>query len=551
MTTNVRAFSKSRAVGNEECPKCVAAGGDWDKDNLVRYNDGHGHCFACGYHEGGGMETTVHHKTVVTMGEDRTPIPTDSPERVASHPEGIKAILATRGITASTQKYYGVFHTVNAVGEPQVWHFPYPKGSKFRLVQLPKSKQFRSSGDIADAPLFGSNLFSAGSSKSITITEGEPDAMAVFQMLGSKYPAVSVRSSSSARSDCAAMYDYLNSFEQIYLCFDNDEPGEKAAREVASLFDFNKIFHVKMTKRKDANEYLEAGEQQEFTRLWWNAKRYMPEGVLSSFDELSDAIDSDKDREGVLYPFPVLSEMTYGMAPGDYVLLTAQEGQGKTEVMRAIEHHVLKTTDYNVGIIHLEESKGRTLKGLVGYELRKPVHLPDSGISNDTVKQALQNLLKRDNRLHLYSHFGSDDIRVILDMVQFLAGPCNCRFIFLDHISMVVSGNQGEDERKDLDFLSTRLKMLAKDLGFTLIIVSHITDEGKTRGSRNISKVADLHVQLDRDKLAENPVDRLKTELLVVKNRLAGKTGKADTLMFSYETFTLDPLREGEKPLPF
>ena len=34
----------------EQCPKCKERGNDTSKDNLQRYEDGHAHCYACGYH---------------------------------------------------------------------------------------------------------------------------------------------------------------------------------------------------------------------------------------------------------------------------------------------------------------------------------------------------------------------------------------------------------------------------------------------------------------------------------------------------------------------
>jgi hypothetical protein len=43
-------MSMGRIVGNEACPKCRARGHDSRGDNLNRYDDGGGHCFACGYH---------------------------------------------------------------------------------------------------------------------------------------------------------------------------------------------------------------------------------------------------------------------------------------------------------------------------------------------------------------------------------------------------------------------------------------------------------------------------------------------------------------------
>ncbi len=511
--------NSSRVVRQTQCPKCAAEGNDTAGDNLAVYEDGHMHCFACGYH----VHANQEEEHLMT---------------------GTQQFVPWRDISAETMAFYKVFTEVSPDGVPQQIIFPYPKGQKFRnLAETKEERKFSTRGDMSSGQLFGQDYFPAGSARAITITEGELDTLSAFQMLGSKYPVVSIRSSVFAKRDCADQFDYLNSFEKIYLCFDNDEQGKAATQAVAGLFDFNKVFHVKLDVYKDANEFLQNGHEEAFRKIWWNAKRFLPDDIISSYTDIDDIIDNDKVEIGVSYPWPRLQEMTYGMRPGEFVLLAAQEGVGKTEFMRAIEYHVLKTTapDTKIGIIHLEETKGRAIKGLVGYELKTPVHLPDSMVDKDKIKAAYRALTKEDNRVHYYSHFGSDDPAVILGMVQFLAGPCECKFIFLDHISMVVSGIDTDDERKSLDFISTRLKMLAESHGVTVVCVSHVNDEGKTRGSRNISKVADLHIFLSRD--LENPDEaaRNKTTVTVRKNRFGAKTGPAGQVVFDISTFMLTP----------
>lgn len=443
-----------------------------------------------------------------------------------------------RDITRDTMQFYGV-QTEMAGNTPKAVLFPYANGQT--KVRLRAEKKFYVNGEVKATTgfLFGRDKFNAGSAQAVTITEGEMDALAAFQMLGSKYPVVSIRGASSAESDCTADHDFLNSFDKIYIAFDNDEAGRNATRKVAALFDFNKVYHVKLDLCKDANEYLSSGKAQDFIKTWWNSKRFLPEGVLSTFEEFDGILDNEETKASVPYPLQKLQEMTYGIRTGEFILVTAMEGIGKTEVLRNFEHHLLKTTNENLGIIHLEESKGRTLKGLAGLELAQPVHLPDTSVSKKEIKGALHTLLGRDERLHVYSHFGSDDPDVILDTIRFMAGPCRCRYIFLDHITLVVTGLQSEDERKQLDYLSTKLAMMVEDHDFALFCVSHVNDDGLTRGSRNISKVADLHIHLDRDITAPTAELRNITELTVRKNRFAGKTGPAGRLRFNGDTFTL------------
>ena len=221
------------------------------------------------------------------------------------------------------------------------------------------------------------------------------------------------------------------------------------------------------------------------------------------------------------------------------MLFTALEGIGKTEYVRAIEHHILSTTDLNLGIIHLEEPQERSILGLIGYELASPCHLPSSVYDLAELTARWNNLVKRDERVHFYSHFGSSDPDVILDRIRFMVSVLECKVVVLDHISMVVSGLGDSKEREHLDYISTKLAMMTNELDFCLIFVSHVNDEGLTRGSRNISKIADLWVHISRDHLAEEELVRNTSTLTVKKNRFTGLTGFAGKLYFNPKTFML------------
>lgn len=456
--------------------------------------------------------------------------------------------LPHRGISRETMAHFKCRTKINAEGRPVEVNYPWGPAVQRRFLDArTKDDRFRWQGDASQATLFLKGCFSAAEARAVTITEGADDALAVYEMLGRKYPVHSVRSASSARKDCAAEYDYLNSFEKIYLALDSDEPGKKAAQEIAGLFDFNKVYDVSLT-RKDAQEYLQAGEQEKFKNIWWNARRYLPAGIISSYSEIDRIVDEDKIREGAPYPFPTLQDMTYGIRSGESILLTGLEGLGKTEVLRAIEYGVAKGTDANIGIIHCEENKGRIIKGFAGYELRLPAHLPDSTVSDDEIKRAYREVSKRDERIHIYSHFDSADPDSILDNIRFMATACDCKYIFLDHISWLVSGQEVDDERKKLDYLSTKMAAMAEDRDFTMFVVSHVNDEGLTRGSRNISKVADLWLHLDRNLTAPTQDERNVTHLTIKKNRFSGKTGPAGKLYFDPSTFVLTELRPATEP---
>jgi twinkle protein len=65
---------------------------------------------------------------------------------------------------------------------------------------------------------------------SITITEGEIDALSVSQAFRNKYPVVSVpNGAQSAAKALAENYEYLDKFDKIVLMFDMDKPGREAS----------------------------------------------------------------------------------------------------------------------------------------------------------------------------------------------------------------------------------------------------------------------------------------------------------------------------------
>lgn len=505
--------SKSRAIGKERCPECAMHGRDRSSDNLVIYDDGHKYCFACSTYIPG--DNSLNDTDVYTY-----------------------EYLPYRGITADTFKKFGAKTKINSEGKPIEIGYPERNGS-FHIRRL-EEKGFYHKGDYKPG-CFGIDKFVPGAHRHVIITEGYEDALSLYQALRG-VPVVSVHSSSSAVMDVGADRSALNAYDRIYLAFDGDEPGADAAAAVAKLFDYAKVYHIRFPggNRKDANDFLRHGEGDALLNLYNNAKKFAPQHIESELRVFKNIL-FEAPKSGVSYGIPTLDYMTYGIRTGETVLLTAQEGVGKTEVMHKIEYTILKEhPDAAVAAIFLEEPKKRHLQALAGIHLQRPVHLPDCGIDDAAVYEAVQDLVRVDDRLHIYSHFGSDDPDHILDTIRFLVSGRGCWYVFLDHITMVVSGLGGDNERRALDYLSTRLEMLVKELDFALILVSHVNDDGLTRGSRNIAKVADIRIDLTRDVTAADPIVRRTTNVMVRKNRFCGRTGPAGQLLFDPATYTLN-----------
>lgn len=470
-----------------------------------------------------------------------------------------------RGIHPDTSSKFGVTSaefsvngTTLTAGDSAVEFRKYPgpggEGYQLRRVTDPVTDGNKFIKVGMKAGLMGVDQFMddpkyASYRRTVTVTEGYEDALAVYQMMGD-FPVFSIQSAATAEKDCRAHYELLSEFETIVLCFDNDKAGVEAREKVAALFDYAKVKYVDCAPLKDACDWLAAdGGAKKFNRLWWGAKNIAPDGIISSEGELLELAVKPISISEVLYPWEGLNKLTYGLRTGETVLLTAQEGIGKTEVMRHIEHHIL--THYpgeKIGTMHLEENVTRQMKGFATLQLGQACHLPDSGVTDDAIQEAIKPLLQG-QRLHVYQHFGSNSLDTIISRIKFLARVCGCRWIFLDHISIIVSGNdEDQDERKALDRLSTKFASLVEELDIGLIFVSHVNDDGKTRGSRNISKVADIRLDLHRDADNDDPEIANTTNIYCSKNRFSGQRGWANPLKFDRDKFTFKEMKFEDKP---
>jgi len=465
--------------------------------------------------------------------------------------------LNDRKLTKDTVAHFDVrLELTNGVVTTHYYPYCTSDGDKVAYkIREVMDKSFRVEGDIKNTVLFGQDKFTSNG-KYVTVCEGEIDTLSVFQMNGSKFPTVGVRSATTAYSDCKKNFEWLDSFDSIIICMDNDEPGKKAARSVASLFPKkSKIIKLNL---KDAGDYLTKDKVQEFSVAWWQAEQYRPDDILSGFDKMWEIAQQPRATAVFNYPWTQLNQLTYGIRSSEFIVLTAGSGMGKTQVTREIAHHCLKTTDHNVGIIYLEETAWETSMGIASVECSKPLHLPDTVITDQEKREAFQNTWGTD-RLHtLNDSWRDNNLDYIADKIKYLAKGLDCKLVVLDHLSFMVSNRQG-DERKMLDEIAHNLKALTVELDICLLAVCHtkrqttkpLEEGGQTslsdlRGTAGIGQLSNIVIGLERNGQADDERERHTTLLRVLKNRYSGMTGPTSRLHYDQFTGRLSEVEERE-----
>ena len=525
---------ESTFVQHEACPSCGSS------DNLARYSDGHAVCFS------GGCNHYEHGKGQIGQSVQR------KPTRLLEM-TGVVAAIPDRRINQETAKRYGVTVEYGTDGKITKHHYPYfdkdtgtAIGTKVRIVE---NKQFYATGGFDNAGLFGQQAFKGGG-KYITVTEGEADAMAVNEMFDGKWPAVSIRSGAAGASkDIKASLEWLETFDHVVICFDNDKAGQESAKSVLNLFTPNKAKNVTLPM-KDAGDMLSARKVQDFVKEWWNAKAFRPDGIVSGLDTW-DLLQEKRDVKSIPYPWECLNAFTYGFRPQELVTITSGSGMGKSQIMRELEYYLLKNTEDNIGILALEEDIPKTTLGIMSMEANKLLHVPEvrAGVSIEEERGYWERTFGLD-KLQLLDHWGSTSEDDLLGRIRYMAKGLDCKWIILDHLSIVVSDQDNGDERKAIDSIMTNLRKLVQETGVGLFLVSHLRrpsgskaheDGGKIslgelRGSAAIAQLSDIVIGLERDQQHADPTTRNTTCVRVLKNRFVGLTGAACYLYYDQES---------------
>lgn len=533
------------------CPECEST------DACSINEDGSAKCFSCDaffpkYSNGTVMSTENYNKLT----------PTQTPKVLNAH-GGIFAKLTDRNISKETAEKFGVKVVYDGTGQIAQHLYPFyinheQCATKIRYI---RDKRFSFEGTIQGSGLFGQNLFKEGG-KYLTIVEGECDAMATYELLGSKWAVVSIkRGAASAVTDIKESIEYVESFDNVVICFDKDKAGEDAAKKVATILKPGKAKIVTLPNGyKDPNDMLNKGRHQEFTRAWWDAQVYTPSGIIRVADKQKEFLNREQ-KQSVPYPWDGLNKKLLGLRAGELVTLTGGTGLGKSSVTRELEHWLIKETNDNVGVIALEEDWKRTVDGILSIEANDKLYIDST--RNSYTENQLTNMFDRvfaNDRVFIHAHFGANDIEEIFAKLRYLIVGCDCKWVVVDHLHMLVSSMLDGDERKAIDSIMHRLRSMVEETGAGIILVSHLRrvegnkghENGITvslshlRGSNSIAQLSDCVIALERNQQSDDDLESRTTNLRVLKSRYTGDVGNATSLVYNKDTGRLNEYEDSE-----
>ena len=506
--------------GSSEFERHIACEECGSSDGNSLYTDGHTYCFVCHTHR----HCSEQQLTTTKLTND-------------FKFKGSAERLQSRGISEATCQKYKIFRDGNTLRFHYFTRDGIVQGCKVKN----KQKEFSYEGSTPGT-LFGQHLFPS-TGKRVVITEGELDAASCAEVMPG-WPMVSLPSgAAAAKKSVQRNLDWLQGYEEIVLFFDNDLPGREATEEAASVLPPGKVSIAYLQDDyKDASDALIANDADAIRRAIWDARPYRPDGIVEA-KSLLNLVTTPLPPSNYDYPIQGLQKLLHGIRHGELCTITSGSGQGKSSLCRFLAASLLQTGE-RVGYLALEESNRRTALGLMSNAVGKSLHIGNH--THEELTEAFDSSINNWN-LYLFDGFGSYDPDLIYNRIEYLASGLDCKIIFLDHLSILMSGLDG-DERRMIDQTMTRLRSLVERTGISLFLVSHLkrgsSDQnheegarvtlGQLRGSAAIAQLSDAVIGLERNQQSETK--HSDTIVRVLKNRYSGETGIACRLNYDLST---------------
>lgn len=455
-----------------------------------------------------------------------------NPEKLHPVTDEIVTYFSTRGISAGTLKDFKIASDENGnivfpfYRNNELVYVKYRKPKKYTKEDGPKEWQDSNTEPI----LFG--MDNVAFNKPLVITEGEIDALSLYE--AGVHNVVSVPGGCSNLDWIQLCWDWLDSFNQIIIFGDSDEPGMEMVSNVMKRLGEDKcmipkeypelIYNGKHHNRicKDANEILCC---------------YGPEGLKALVDACEPApikgvlevssIQRKKESFISLTKIPKLDEMLNGFIEGGVTILSGKRSAGKSTISSGF---ILNAIEQGVPCCAYsgELSPTRFLDWILlpATESKYVTYTTDAKTGKHlcTISSEIEERIKEwmKGKLYLFDDsvaFEDDTQTAVLKVFEMCARRYGCKLFLVDNLLSLLPS--ADDEVKMQARVIKKIKAFAKKYRAHVLVVAHPRKEqanstftsDSVSGSSAITDLADSVFSIE------------KPNIRVTKNRTFGETG--------------------------
>lgn len=422
-----------------------------------------------------------------------------------------------------TQKSIEAYKVEEAISKDSIF-FPYYAVDQKTLLMgkfIPLNRHKEGGGNPwttaqAYKCLFGKHVVPADGGD-LYITEGEIDALSMFEM---GYPAVSVPYGAKEEKPDGTSpndewiqndFDWLDCFTRIFLCFDNDEPGQRAAVDIAKRLGRERCFMVKMPEGcKDANDVLRNQQASDLYDAIESAETLDPIELKNSsaFREKVWELFNPKNETSSGVQF--FLDMPWKIRPSELTIWTGFSGHGKSEMLNHLAVY-LGSLHQRSCIASFEIKPEKTLEKMMLQASGIPTFL-DGQETFDSVFGWITQ------KIWIVDKIGKFSWRDLIEIMKYAAKRYRINNFVVD--SLLRCGVPEDDYEQQKNFVDA-LVMFAMEYDVHVHLVAHSKkkDDEKSapgkldvKGSGSITDLAHNVVSVYRNKEKEDKINNFLLE---------------------------------------
>lgn len=536
--------SDAERVNLESCPFCEKGGyGHFYVRCQPSNMDGLYMCMKCG--KGGNLHTLKEHMGDIISGvssgvsfngkTEQLPDVDALHEALMADEDALDYLVNGRGFSRDiivktklglTKRYF------KGIGEVRALVYPYFVGNNCIFVHyrsLPPSDKAFSSPSGHDAPLYNGTILQDGL-KELVMVEGEANVIAALDH--GLNGLVGVPGANFKKALWMEKLDSLG-IEKVYICYDNDKVGQKAAQTLASKIGIERCYKVvlpqftyigdkgEVQNGKDINEWFVHGNgtKELFEQLLIEAKLFDVQGVSSAIDalqEVEDLLDAKSSMmPKYLTPWEKLNKYI-GFEEGDIIDIVAPEKIGKTTFGMNLMERMVDVHNEDGVIICLEMPNIRMARKWVSHVANKPdtMQSGEAGTAilegmKQGVKIAREKASNRTGTLY-FCYPKIENIDDIYKLIKDCIRRYGVKWIMVDNLQLLCDRTLGSKNRTiHLSQISKTLAAIAKDYMVQVIRIlqPHRIADGRVittddvDGASQIAKDCDCMMTLHRNKV--------------------------------------------------
>lgn len=460
--------------------------------------------------------------------------------------------MASRGISFQTLKDWGV--------KQRNWNSK--ECYVFQYFDDKNELQFVSYREIGKGGLKGGcepntkqilwGMWHIDTEKPVVITEGQPDAMAIWEA-GYKN-VVSVPSGCNSFTWIDNCWEWLQKVQEFIIFGDNDAPGLKMIEELCIRLGRHKTKVIRH-QYKDPNEVLFYQGKDEILRLINEAIEQTPTGII---DMSKVQYEGVKDEDGIPTGFYGLDSTIEDLKPGQLSILVGRNSEGKSTVVSQI---ICNTIDHCIPVFLYsgEMSTQRILSWLfrqaIGderqyFDFIQGKYKLKAEVQPKAVKALMQWIGGKFYTFDKSIANVRKDTGMLFDVMGTAVKRYGCKLIVIDNLMSALEDSADAQNANQSNFTQS-CKDFAEAYNTHVMLVCHpnkLKRQGEKlekediSGSANISNKADIVISIERQFKEDRDCDAL---LRLLKDRENGAYIEVK-LLFQERTKRLLEIENGD-----